>query len=409
MKTLNVQEIFGRSYFETCSEYRLVIGLAMEGARRGILLDFDGMMARSGLGSPIYAGYKNYLIDNNLILGATVKEKDFYKYDSSKDYSFLDNPNLFEDNGEYVYWDESYGLNTLGSIYYQVARILDMPYFLIQLVSKHWLDRLLGLETRKLYIKCSPQLSQTVGSYIDIESVRQSFSPFAEIVEIVLDESSNIDLKMSLFQYDAQNLGFNKEYTVDEKLSLMNQLGFKEGMILVLYDRVGINTSNSLGRIDMAHIVRIDEIIDGKLYLSLLRATRTYEETAKDFEMIPQKNRHLYYDLLDPHDSVYDTTVVELRECGIGNHFFREKHLLDSISTVDKVKKLVSIDGNVVEEELSEADAIYYTLMQNDAPVDSKLFRDFYFGVGEGFWDKYKGKDIESPVDFVSEDCLSQP
>lgn len=398
-----VKDIFGRSYLETRSEYRLAMALAMEGARRGNLLDFSGVRSRAGLGSPVYAGYKNYLIETNLVRGATVKESDFYPYDSGKDCSYLDKPNLFEDNGDYLYWDESYGLETLGSLYYSLSGVLDMQYFLAGLVAKHWMDYLLGIETRCLYIKCSIQLSKTISSYIDIESVRQSFPEFSKIVKIVLNESSNIDLKLTLFQYDAQHLGFNKEYSVEEKLSLMDQLGFKEGMILILYDRAGINTSNSLGRIDAAHVVRLDEVVNGKMYLSYLRATRTYEETAKDFEMIPEKNRHLYYDLLEAHDSLYDSTVVELRECGIGNHFFREKYLIDSISTVDKVKKLVSPRGVVIEEELSEADAIYYTLMQNDSPINSKLFRDYYFGGKEGYWDVHKGNNIEKPADFLSE------
>ena len=75
---ISVKDIFGRSYLETRSEYRLAMALAMEGARRGNLLDFSGVRSRAGLGSPVYAGYKNYLIENNLVRGATVKESDFY-------------------------------------------------------------------------------------------------------------------------------------------------------------------------------------------------------------------------------------------------------------------------------------------------------------------------------------------
>ena len=186
----------------------------------------------------------------------------------------------------------------------------------------------------------------------------------------------------------------------------MAQYGFEEGMVLILFERKGINTSNSLGNIDSAKLVRVDEIVEGKLYLSMLRATRTYEETAKDFEMIPENNRHLYLDLLDYSDSIYDSTVVELRECGVGNHFFRERYLIDSISTVDKVKKLVFNGKDIVELELSEAEAIYYTLMQNDANIDAQKYRDYYFGGSKGYFDQVDNSLYTSPANFVSQDVM---
>ena len=41
----------------------------------------------------------------------------------------------------------------------------------------------------------------------------------------------------------------------------MAQYGFEEGMVLILFERKGINTSNSLGNIDSAKLVRVDEIV----------------------------------------------------------------------------------------------------------------------------------------------------
>lgn len=406
MTTLKAIDIFERPYFETKSEYRLAISLAMEGARRGIPLDFSGMKARSGLDSRVHAGYKNWLITNNLVLGATVLEEDEYPYEND-DLSYLEMSNLFEDNGDFLYWDQNWSLEIIGSRYYEIANVSDMVYFLERLVCKHWMDHLLGIELRPLYLKFGSQLSATVMSYLHLESLRNSLPKMSKIFTLVLDERTNVDMKMSLFHFDAQNLGFNKEYSVDEKLSILDQKGFTEGMILVLFERKGINRSNSLGRIDMAHLVRVDEIVDGKLYLSLIRGTRTYEETAKDFEMIPEKNRHLYLDLLDTHESIYDSMVVELRECGIGNHFYREKYLIDSISTVDTITKLVSKNGEIFEQELNEADAIFYTLMQNSAPIDADLFCEYYFSGREPFWYSVSDTMAKSPLEFVPKDYLN--
>ena len=403
--TIVLTEVFGRPYFETRSEYLMSIALAMEGARRGVLVDFTGMKTRCPLSSNVYAGYKNYLIENNLVLGATVLEDNAYPYDH-EDLSFLDKPNLFEDNGDYLYWNTEYAKDVLGSDYYRKTTALELEYLYIQLTAKHWLDYLLGIESRCLYLGLDKYQSQNASTYLDIESLRHSLKGFDKVVSITLDEGCRIDLKLSLFQYDAHYLGFNREYTLEEKLSQMAQYGFEEGMVLILFERKGINTSNSLGNIDTARLVRVDEIVEGKLYLSLLRATRTYEETAKDFEMIPENNRHLYLDLLDYSDSIYDSTVVELRECGVGNHFFRERYLIDSISTVDKVKKLVFNGRDIVELELSEAEAIYYTLMQNNANIDAQKYRDYYFGGAKGYYDEVDNSLYSSPANFVSQDIL---
>ena len=403
--TIVLTQVFGRPYFETRSEYRMSIALAMEGARRGILVDFTGMKTRCPLSSNVYAGYKNYLIENNLVLGATVMEDDFYPY-TPEDLSFLDHPNLFEDNTEYLYWNTEYAKDVLGSDYYRKTTALELEYLYVQLVAKHWMDYLLGIESRCLYIGLDKYQSQNAGTYLDIESLRHSLKGFDKIVSLTLDDGCRIDIKLSLFQYDARYLGFNREYTLEEKLSQMAQYGFEEGMVLILFERKGINTSNSLGNIDSAKLVRVDEIVEGKLYLSMLRATRTYEETAKDFEMIPENNRHLYLDLLDYSDSIYDSTVVELRECGVGNHFFRERYLIDSISTVDKVKKLVFNGKDIVELELSEAEAIYYTLMQNDANIDAQKYRDYYFGCSKGYFDQVDNSLYTSPANFVSQDVM---
>lgn len=403
--TIVLTQVFGRPYFETRSEYLMSIALAMEGARRGILVDFTGMKTRCPLSSNVYAGYKNYLIENNLVLGATVLEDNAYPYES-EDLSFLDNPKLFEDNGEYLYWNTEYAKDVLGSDYYRKTTALELEYLYTQLTAKHWMDYLLGIESRCLYIGLDKYQSQNASTYLDIESLRHSLKGFDKVIGITLDEGCRIDLKLSLFQYDAHYLGFNREYTLEEKLSQMAQYGFEEGMVLILFERKGINTSNSLGNIDAARLVRVDEIVEGKLYLSMLRATRTYEETAKDFEMIPENNRHLYLDLLDYSDSIYDSTVVELRECGVGNHFFRERYLIDSISTVDKVKKLVFNGKDIVELELSEAEAIYYTLMQNDANIDAQKYRDYYFGGSKGYFDEVDNSLYTSPANFVSQDVL---
>lgn len=400
----HIRDIFKKDYLETVSEYRLALSLAIEWARNGSILSFEGVLARGELQSRVHSGYKNFLIENNLVKGFTRLDDDFYPFTSLVDYSFLSNSNLFEDNEEYLYWDADWGIKALGSDYYKYGGVGDIQYLLELLVARHLYMVHTGIESRKLYIKLSQQLSLTFSSYLDIVSTYMTCPHLQQYIEIVLHERSNVDLKLSLFQYDSNNLGFNKEYTVAEKLNFLELNGFREGMILVLFDRKGMNVSNSLGSIEMAHIVRLDEIVDSKLYLSPIKAIRTYEETAKDFLMIPEKNQYLYYDLLDPYNPIGDTIVVELRECGISNRFYREKHLLDSISTTDMVTKLISSDGNMFERDMNEAEAVYYTLMQNGTPFNSELFREYYFNGSKGIYDSLSHEGISSPYDLIKDE-----
>ena len=56
--------------------------------------------------------------------------------------------------------------------------------------------------------------------------------------------------------------------------------------------------------------------------------------------------------------------------------------------------------------ELSEAEAIYYTLMQNNANIDAQKYRDYYFGGSKGYFDEVDNSVYSSPANFVSQDIL---
>lgn len=403
---MKIVDIYKKSYFETVSEYRMAMSLALEFARRGMKLDFTGMKSQVDLNSPIHAGYKNFLINNDMIIGATRLEDNPYDFEGFEDLDYLDSKDLFEDNKEYVYWDRDWFFDNFGSIYYSLTRVGDMPQLLERLVCRHWVDNLLGLESRKLFIRITKQVTATVSSYLDIVSLYNSVSYLSDIFSIVLDEGSSIDLKLSLFHYDSVNRGHHQQFSVEEKENFMNQLGFREGMVLVLFERKPISetTKNTVGKIISSHLVRLDEVVNGRVYLTMLRCTRTYEEIAKDFMNIPENNRYLYLDLLDRYSSAYDTKEISLRDLGIGDRFYAESFLIDSISLDDYVTKLLSNDGVVFEESLNEAEAIYYTLKQNDAPIDYQLFRDYYFNGEEGFYDKLNQDGVSSTYYFVEDE-----
>ena len=53
---------------------------------------------------------------------------------------------------------------------------------------------------------------------------------------------------------------------------------------------------------------------------------------------------------------------------------------------------------------MTEAEAIFYTLMQNEAPIDADLYRDYYFGGGEAIWDSLDHSGISSPYDFIKDE-----
>lgn len=387
-----VSSIYKRNYFETASEYRIALVLALELSRRGIRLDFTGMKTKAKLNSVIYAGLKVYLKEQDLADGIHNLDKEYYEF--TPELNYLGNQNLFEDNHEYLYWDEEWSYETFGSYHYRLISRDYYQFYLETMFAKHWVDHILGIESRSLCLSLSYTISCMPDSYMNIYSVISSLN-LENVAFFKLDERANVNLDLTLFKHDSVSSGFDQEYSVDEKLNFMNQYGIKEGMVIAYFERKGINASNSLGKIDDAHIARVDEIVNGNIYLSLLRVQRTHEETLRDYYDIPKENRHLYDDLLEPHSSIYDNTVLSIRDCGVGSHFYREPIIIDTISTTAMVTKLVSKDGETVSLSMNEAEAIYYTLKQNGASIDYDLYREYYFNGNEGLYDIFNGSSGE--------------
>ena len=240
-------------------------------------------------------------------------------------------------------------------------------------------DLLTGIETRPLLLNFNYKFSKNVRYYLDFLSVLKSLPLVKNYVRLNSSYVEDNLLDFELFVYNSQQSGCFGFKTIEEKVDLLDKLGFKEGSILCLVERDKISTFNPTGNIINAKIVRFRGIKDGKrLVFESLVVLRNHEEILTDFYQIPLQNQELYLDMLEPSEIIASTEEILLMDVGIGDYFENERYLINFISTDFMVDKLIRVDGSDITMSLSEADSIYYTLVQARFNFDKDLFRSMY-------------------------------
>lgn len=403
---IDMKEVLNTNYFETVPEYEISLRIALELSRRGYIADFTGFKTKVSLYETGYKYLKNYLIENDLVLGFTKKE-DVRYFDGEgviEDFiiSSLDDKPLFEDNGNYLVWNSNWASNCYGDIFARNKLYHLICDFIINLSVRHLVDVILGLETREVSFELDFEYSKNFRIFFRLLSFIMS-SNLGRFIKLDIPKEDEATLSYLVFNYESEVSNKKREYTIEEKKANLVKVGVSEGMIMVLFERSRFNKSNTSGRIENATLIRIDEIVSDTIYFSKVRAIRTREESKRDFEEIPIENRPAYYDILIPQDSIMEEGTLHIRECGFGSYFNIEPYLICPISTTEMCVKLVSDGDRVYEKELNEAEAIYYTLRQNDAAIDFEKYRDFYFNGRKGYYDTLDHSVLDFTLESVSD------
>lgn len=403
---IDMQSVLNTNYFETVPEYEISLRIALELARRGYVADFTGFKTKVSLNDTSYKYLKNYLMEDSLVLGFSKEENvDYFDgTDVIADFSMysLDGKPLFEDNGNYLVWNSEWASNCYGDIYARNKLYHLIADFIINLSVRHLVDVILGLETREVSFELDFEYTKNFRIFFRLLSFIRS-SSLGSYIKLDIPKEDDANLNYLIFNYECEVANKKKDYTLEEKMNNLRKEGVSEGMVMVLFERSRFNKSNTSGRIENATLIRINEIVSDTIYFSKVRALRTREESKRDFEEIPIENRPAYYDILIPQDSIIEEGTLLIRECGFGTYFNTEKYLICPISTTEMCTKLVSDGDRVFEKELNEAEAIYYTLRQNDAAIDFEKYRDFYFKGEKGYYDTLD----HSVLDFTLESATN--
>ena len=379
---VNISELLGKPIITTASEYRLAVLVANVLVERGIGVSFEGIASRCGLNDFYYSLLKNKLVDNSLVDGLNTKDNVPEEFDSVdinlgfiQEYPFID-------KGDCVLWDSTHAekayTNKFGLFRYSLNNKLFYWGFAMYLA-----DVLVGVESRPLLVNFNYKFSKNIKYYLDFLSVLKSLPLIKNSVRLNSSYVEDNLLDFELFVYNSQQSGCYSFKTIEEKLDLLDKLGFKEGSILCLVERDKISTFNPTGNIVNAKIVRFRGIKGKSLVFESLVVLRNHEEILTDFYQIPLQNQELYLDMLEPSEIVASTEEILLMDIGIGDYFENERYLINFISTDFMVDKLIRVDGSDVTMSLNEADSIYYTLVQSRFNFDRDLFRSMYCPEGD--------------------------
>lgn len=392
---INCESLFKRRHFESYSELYLALVIARECLRRGTYLDMSTMNIEKDITPPNMLEYFKYLVSLGAIKIEGLEVSEINNIPST----YLDtNPiadfedNIFKNCSEHYEWSFSWVFDTCSNYPYEFLKAMNLGNTLMHLVGYYIVSREEGtLESKPLKIIINDR--QKVAStylYINLLSCSKSLKWFNDYIQLEIDFSEfSVDLDYSIFCNNGFAAGRNKLWSWKEKEGFLRKEGMEEGSILVLWERKGMCEANPIGRIVGSTLVRLDNIDNGDLHMTVFPLCKTKEEITDDYYDIPEDKRMYFNDLLDFKVKSYQRNMP-LTSLGIRNYFSTEETtFIDKIDKSGTVSKKVTVAGNTDYVEMSEVDAIYWLLCQFEVEFDRQLYRDMYNDGEDLLWDKY--------------------
>lgn len=390
---ISCKDIMRKGHFDSYSEFYLATCIARECMRRGTALDMSSMRIDKDITPKEELEYFKYLVSNGAIyLGDVPKKKIldlpvlFMKTDCFGElYDVLFN----ELDDRYVWtfpWaSEKYSLHST-----DMLNLSNMGNILMHLMAHMVVCFYLGERQEKpIEIIIEGQKVQSTYIYVNLISCTKTLDWFDEIVKLNIDFTGfDVDLDYSILCNNGIAAKRDQLWSIHDKRRFLEKEGFVEGMIAILWKRKGMCESNPAGRIIDAKVIRINEISNSSIYVSVISINRTKEENFDDYNAIPEDRRHLFIDMLDSKPNISERNL-SMYELGIHNYFKTEPEFITKIDAKSKVTKKITVDGKVSETEMSEIDAIYWLLCQYEVDFDRELYKEIYNKGEDLLWDKY--------------------
>ena len=234
-------------------------------------------------------------------------------------------------------------------------------------------------------------MGKATNTYVNLISCKKTLKWFDEMVDVQTDYSlKSADVEFSLFISNGVMAKRNKEWTVLEKLKLMELEGIKDGSICIMYERTGLVETNRVGRIVNSSIIRINKIDTKKmkLYITIIPLYRTKEEVRMDYAEIPEELQGMFSDMLEFNVKLFDKTL-DLYTLGISNYLTDEEVFIECIDEYGDVDKYITVGKRILNTRLSQRDAIYWLLCQYDIEFDRELYKSMYLLEDSFLWDTY--------------------
>lgn len=395
---MKCSEFFGKNHFESYSEFYFALAVARVLGEYGECLDMRDINIEPDMVTGEHMKYFKILIERGYIdLGVPNKDIIVDKSNLDLDISLFDKlgDNLFkkvEDHYEWSYDD------VIDSYRYETPSLLILSSLgntLVHLVAYFIVKRKWGYYPKgsKLVIKINNVQSKSTFIYVNLYSMLLSLGWLKDYIDLDVDfdPNTNVDVKYSIFCNNGYISKRYKQWSVSDKLRLLDSFGMKVGSIVCWYQRAGMCQNNIFGHINKAMIARIDEIGDDFISIRSVAVNKTKEESYLDY--LESENQNLYSDLSTP--KLYECNeILNIYNLGIENYFYDEANLLVKIDESERITKLVTIDGKQGEVEMSGVDAIYWILCQYGFDFDRSMYRELYSNGKDLLWDLY-GNDAQ--------------
>ena len=387
---ISALELMGKDRFKSYSEFYFMLAVGSVLKNRGYCLDMDSMQVEPGIIPDDMIKYYRNLLDEGAIYMSLYEKKGVSEIAGSYvDTTYFDSTTMVKDCGDTLDWTIDFAKDNYGEHKSVFLDLNKLGHTLMHLVAWHYVNHLLSGDCRQLVIHFDSIKAKSTFLYVNIYSILQTMSEMKKLVSLDIDFSEyNVDLDYSIFCNNGMVSGRFKKHSVQDKLKYMQDYGMVAGSILVLWERDGMCENNVYGYVTGAKIIRLDEIGDDFLGVTTIAINKTKEEVRQDYYDIPEELRYFYVDLLDkkPYQCASELSLYNI---GIDNYFYDESEYITLLDESEVVTKLVTIDGQVANIEMSGVDAIYWLLCEYEIEFDKNLFKEMYFHGEEPLWEKY--------------------
>lgn len=396
MEVVKCEDVLGRDTFKSYSEFLLMLCIGQEYNRIGYTFDISNMVVPPNLLGKTQIDFYKWLVYRNIIYAGTELEKPPEK---ESEY-YLDNDAItygegkfFEEKEDCYMWSNAFAKKqNYGKYQLSLYSVGNMGSILLHLVANMLVSILERRKPKKkIVVYIDGLMGKATNTYVDLISCKKTLKWFNDIVDVQTDYSlKSADVEFSLFINNGIMAKRNKEWTVTEKLQLMENEGIRDGSICIMYERTGLAETNRVGRIVNSSIIRINKIDQKKmkLYITIIPLYRTKEEVRMDYAEIPEELQGMFADMLEFNVKLFDKTL-DLYTLGISNYLTDEELFIERIDEYGDVDKYITVGKKILKTRLSQRDAIYWLLCQYDVEFDRELYKSMYLEEDLFLWDTY--------------------
>lgn len=344
--------------------------------------------------------YTNYLEDEGVLVGYSRYKPSQGIYDSL----LVIDTDLFKTRKwawkkteECNYWTYQWARSAYGKyLSPKLTKYEHIEYFMIFLIGKELIDVYLKKTTKPLVIDFA-EFTQSLLMYMTVLKLENDLQN--DNIQLIWNkevvEERGFDVKYKLFYDECIESGKSGLYTANEKFQFIKDLGMEVGSILVLYERSRLSRYRKWGDIVNANVVQYKGIEQDCVVLNKICVTRTKEDIWEQLQDMPEDKRMLcmdvYYDDAPQYEMVVPVYNLGIEEylCCEASKGELEQYILSKIDRTTKTQLYTRVGGKLTNCTMSEADGVYWLLMQNHVDFDKELYRKMYYKEGvEPLWEK---------------------